>query len=441
MTRAVGQRLGATLAVVVLVLLAAGCGLGTAASGRGAAEAGPMATGPSAAGATGGTVSAPMTSVGDDPGRAGPRAAHGERASPRERLARLRGRTERSVPDVARIAQVRRAMVRWFACTRLLGVGQIGDRHHRWGYVYDEMDGTGTDFRTALAVHTDRRSLPPWRLIRFLRAPGCRSMPTNPNGTGAEARAGETAAARPSPARQGRVPVRVAARRLLARLGRLDDSLAASQRSLRRYDHWESCLVWLPVTEAGDRRQGLGFAYQVPGEVRRAPAIDVDHGNWDDPDYQLLAFRGAARPFRGLRCGPGPGEDPDRGARAAAGASDGSRAVSARVRRPSLDDLLGEVAEGVVELEDEVEDARKDAIEFVHFDQCMYTVGITSFGGPAQHVGYRFVDERGRTSLRRALAFDLTGFRAPQFDVMAFPGEEPPQIECNEDAGGQETDE
>jgi hypothetical protein len=35
----------------------------------------------------------------------------------------------------------------------------------------------------------------------------------------------------------------------------------------------------------------------------------------------------------------------------------------------------------------------------------------------------------------------MRGFDSPQYDFMAFPGEEPPQIECDEDAGGHDTDE
>jgi len=42
---------------------------------------------------------------------------------------------------------------------------------------------------------------------------------------------------------------------------------------------------------------------------------------------------------------------------------------------------------------------------------------------------------------RSALSFDMTGMHLAQFDVMAFPGEEPPQVECNEDAGARNTDE
>jgi hypothetical protein len=326
----------------------------------------------------------------------------------------------------------------------MLGVDRVGDPHHQWGYVYDEMDGTGLDYRQVLSVHRGKRTLPTWKLVKLLRKPGCRSRPTNPNGTGAEAR---IPLADPSPAPRLAAPlakakVRAAAKRLLNRLEGLHDSLDVSQRSLRRYDSWESCLIWLPVTEWGDRQQGLGFAFRTPEGTRRMTAVDLDRGNWDDPDYQLLAFRGAAKPFRGLRCGPGPGEGVDRlGTTTPSAEPPAAKRRAARAGPMSLDDLLGEVAEQVEELADEVEDLHKDAIDFVYFDQCMYTIGVTSFGAPPQHVGYRFVDARGRTSLRQALAFDITGFRTPQHDVMVFPGEEPPQIECNEDAGGQETDE
>ena len=66
----------------------------------------------------------------------------------------------------------------------------------------------------------------------------------------------------------------------------------------------------------------------------------------------------------------------------------------------------------------------------------MFTVGVSSSGRAGGNVGYVFGAGR-----RSALAMDMRGFGQPQFDLLAFPGEEPPQIECNEDAGGQGTDE
>lgn len=43
--------------------------------------------------------------------------------------------------------------------------------------------------------------------------------------------------------------------------------------------------------------------------------------------------------------------------------------------------------------------------------------------------------------MRPALAIDIDGFDRAEHQFMAFPGEEPPQIECNEDASGEGTDE
>jgi hypothetical protein len=69
----------------------------------------------------------------------------------------------------------------------------------------------------------------------------------------------------------------------------------------------------------------------------------------------------------------------------------------------------------------------------------MFTIGVTQYGGRSEDSGY--VYGAGGHQLRPALAMDMRGFDPPQYDFMAFPGEEPPQIECNEDAGGQNTDE
>lgn len=65
----------------------------------------------------------------------------------------------------------------------------------------------------------------------------------------------------------------------------------------------------------------------------------------------------------------------------------------------------------------------------------MYTVGMKSRGG------YLYQTGRGALKHRRALSFDVRGNELPDHDIMAFPGEEPPQIECNEDAGGGDDDE
>ena len=73
--------------------------------------------------------------------------------------------------------------------------------------------------------------------------------------------------------------------------------------------------------------------------------------------------------------------------------------------------------------------------EIVRFDECMYTVGLAS------NPGYLYRNRDGDEYRRSALAFDLSGPQLPQLSIMAFPGEEPPQIECNEDAGGVQTHE
>jgi hypothetical protein len=111
-------------------------------------------------------------------------------------------------------------------------------------------------------------------------------------------------------------------------------------------------------------------------------------------------------------------------------ASQGERTTQERIR-----DLQQEMAS----LREDVDDLGEPVEEFDLFDQCMFTIGVTQYGERDGTSGYRY-GERG-LQRRQALAMDMRGFDAPQYDFMAFPGEEPPQIECNEDAGGQDTDE
>ena len=58
---------------------------------------------------------------------------------------------------------------------------------------------------------------------------------------------------------------------------------------------------------------------------------------------------------------------------------------------------------------------------------------MSDYGAAGGARGYVY---RGPAELRPALAMDMAGFDRAEYDFMAFPGEEPPQIECNEDAGG-----
>ena len=67
----------------------------------------------------------------------------------------------------------------------------------------------------------------------------------------------------------------------------------------------------------------------------------------------------------------------------------------------------------------------------------MFSIGVSGYGSRGGDTGY--VYRSGR--LRPALAMDMRGFDHAAAHFMAFPGEEPPQIECNEDASGFETDE
>lgn len=82
------------------------------------------------------------------------------------------------------------------------------------------------------------------------------------------------------------------------------------ERSAERFDVWESCVSWVPVTELGDPDGKFGYAFGsgAPGLAQRT-ALTIDRSDWDDPDYMFLALVGGDRP--GGACQDEPGEAVD----------------------------------------------------------------------------------------------------------------------------------
>jgi hypothetical protein len=117
----------------------------------------------------------------------------------------------------------------------------------------------------------------------------------------------------------------------------------------------------------------------------------------------------------------------------------GAAKAEADQTKSSVQERLEDLQQEMASLREDVDDLGEPVEEFDLFDQCMFTIGVTQYGKRDGTSGY-FYGERGQQR-RQAVAMDMRGFDTPQYDLMAFPGEEPPQIECNEDAGGQDTDE
>ena len=101
--------------------------------------------------------------------------------------------------------------------------------------------------------------------------------------------------------------------------------------------------------------------------------------------------------------------------------------------RSSLGDRIEELQQEVESLTEDIEDLREPVEEFDLFDQCAFTIGVSQFGAWGGELGYQF--GVGGQTRRPALAMDMRGFGRPMYEFLAFPSEEPPSIECNEDAG------
>ena len=103
----------------------------------------------------------------------------------------------------------------------------------------------------------------------------------------------------------------------------------------------------------------------------------------------------------------------------------------------SAADRVEELQQELDSLTEEVEDLQEPVAEFELFDECMYLIGVTEYGTTDGAAGYLFGAGRAR---RSALALDIGGFGRPKYEFLAFPAEEPPSIECNEDAGQESID-
>jgi hypothetical protein len=194
----------------------------------------------------------------------------------------------------------------WEACIRGVQVSEYGDPDRQWGYMYDERDGTGPSYMPALAV--DRKSRPrqeDYLFLDFSRRGNCRSNAPVPGGTAAPASVRPTATASRRPRR----------RPLLRTLSYLERRVRTLKRSARRllaaserFDEWESCVSWVPVTEYGDPDGKFGYLFGGPGASPAGyrPALAIDRSDWDDPEYMFLALVGGDRP--GKTCQDEPGE-------------------------------------------------------------------------------------------------------------------------------------
>jgi hypothetical protein len=194
----------------------------------------------------------------------------------------------------------------WQTCLTYVPVNELGDRDRQSGYLYDDRDGTGVGYMDALAVDRRRRYGREDYLFIHFRGAGCRTDNPQPGGTAepASARAAASARSRARPGLRRRVRMlERKADRLFQRSQRLE---AVSER----FDEWESCVSWVPVTELGDPDQKFGYLFgSQGGTTGYRTALHVDRSDWDDPDYMFLALVGGDRP--GRTCQDEPGEAVD----------------------------------------------------------------------------------------------------------------------------------
>ena len=306
---------------------------------------------------------------------------------------------------------------RWTKCVSELPVSEYGDPDHRFGFHYDERDGTGLDLRPALAIDGEGRPrVPTWccsssRVARAaVRLGRNRPSPGTPGAPGT---------ADPAKLPRSRPPARrTSLGALERRLADLERREARLEKMSEQFDEWESCLSWIPVTEYGDPEGRFGYVYQDKGGERGyRPALAIDRSEWDDPDYMFLGGelsrvhlrRGGDEtdapppptPGTALQyCNDEPGEQVDRPV--------ASGLVEALERDTPASDRLEDLNQDIDSFLEDVTDLGEPVEEFDTFDQCMHLIGVAENGSPSGSYGYSY-GESGR--LRPAFAMDMRGFQ------------------------------
>ena len=227
-------------------------------------------------------------------------------------LTDLENRAKSLERKIAVMEQTADRYAQWKTCVSLVPINEVGDTDNRFGYTYDERDGTKQTYMSALVVNREDER-PEYAFLKFARREGCESQPTQPGGTAEDASVDgldtirtDLAAEETATSRQDRV---LALERKVRRLKERAEDL---ERMSERFDEWESCLSWVPVTEYGDASRHFGYLFGAKGtDPGYRPAITIDRSEWDDPDYEFLAFVGRDRPFSGRECGHEPGEGVD----------------------------------------------------------------------------------------------------------------------------------
>ena len=193
----------------------------------------------------------------------------------------------------------------WQTCLTYVPVNELGDRDRQFGYLYDDLDGTGVGYMDALAVDRRRRRGREDYLFIHFRGAGCRTDNPQPGGTA------EPASVRAASARSRRQPgLRHRVRMLERKADRLFQRSQRLETISERFDEWESCVSWVPVTEFGDPDQKFGYLFGSKGSpAGYRAALHIDRADWDDPDYMFLALVGGDRPGRTCQDEPGEGID------------------------------------------------------------------------------------------------------------------------------------
>jgi hypothetical protein len=227
------------------------------------------------------------------------------------------------------------------------------------------------------------------------------------------------------------------------------------ERSAVRYDDWETCLTYVPVSEFGDPDRQFGYAYDDRDGtgVGFRPALALDYqARPGREDYMFIDFD------RGGDClsdAPRPGGTADpasvdtprtslphaqvtplRRALPTPSAAFPARAVASQSRRATLRTTVRNLERRVSRMKRTAERLETTSERFDEWESCVSWVPVTEYGDPEGRFGYLYgLRNAAAPSYRTALAIDRSDWDDPDYMFLALVGGDRPGRTCQDEPG------
>lgn len=201
---------------------------------------------------------------------------------------------------------------------------------------------------------------------------------------------------------------------------KLERQVELMEISADRYDDWETCISYVPVSEYGDPDRQFGYLYDARDGTGLSPFPGLAVDRKSRPrreDYMFLDFA------RGGDC---RSDAPLSGGTADPASASASGGLMSRVKR---------LERKVRRLERRAERLEASSERFDEWESCVSWVPVTEYGDPDGKYGYLYGAKGVAPGYRPGLAIDRSDWDDPDYMFLALVGGDRPGRTCQDEPG------